>query len=97
MTNSVSPQPLCPTIRSGRKPSVAQPAADFGDRGAGMNGAVDFRRIGMAVDGAALVLGVGDLAHPRHGVLVRLGDEVDLVARLLARWRTTCRYWAGKF
>src|ERR1039458_7460843 len=39
----------------------------------------------MAVDGSTLILGVGDLVHPRHGILIRLRDEVDLIAWLIGQ------------
>src|ERR1019366_2739832 len=46
-----------------------------------MNGAVQLHRVGMAVHIPTLILGVADLVHPRHRILIRLRDEIDEIPR----------------
>src|SRR5262249_39139252 len=67
-------------IRS--KALAAQFAAQVGDICGGVYGAVKLDGIRMAVDALAFILGIGDFVHACHGIGVRVGNEIDGIARL---------------
>lgn len=64
----------------GAQSVLPQRAADGCNRGAVVNGAVYFHRVGVAIDEPAIVLGIRDLGHAHHGIVVRLRDEIHAIA-----------------
>src|SRR5208283_119117 len=67
----------------GAKALAAQFPALVGYGRGGIDRTVDIDRIRMAVDAPALIFGISDLVNARHGVNVRLSNEVELIARLV--------------
>src|SRR5579862_6706391 len=71
----------------GPKSLLAQPPAYFGRGRTRVDGPVEFDRVGMTVDEAALIFGIYDLVHARHDVFIGLSEKVDAIRGIARQMR----------